>query len=105
MRFSEEFILMVNRKNVSDILPDKSNGWYYSHHRSYINSLIKLGYVERIEWDELKKLKDIPEDLHTEKARELTKGMKLPRKQVASTWGYGTVCENLQKISKIYENL
>jgi len=87
MTFREQFILAVNRKKVGDFLPDKSNDWYYAYQRPYINAMIKLGYIERVEWDKIKKLKDIPEDLSWKKAIELTKGMKLSKRQVASTWG------------------
>jgi len=87
MNFSEKFKLIVNKRNVGDIFPDESDSWYSSHQRPFINAMIKLGYIERIDWNKLKKLKDIPDGLTAEKARELTKGIKLPKKQVAGTWG------------------
>lgn len=87
MTFREEIIMTSNRKEVGDIFEDKTDNWYKRSNRPFVNSLIKLGYVERVDWDKLRKLKDIPCDLSYKKARELTKGMKLPKKQKASTWG------------------
>jgi len=87
MIFSEEFILLVNRAIIGEILHDTSDASISVHHRPFVNSMIKLGYIERVEWDKVKKVKNIPSDMTTKKARELTKGIKLPKRQDASTWG------------------
>jgi hypothetical protein len=102
MTFREEIILLVNRKNIGDVFEDKTDRWDYRSNRPFINSLIKLGYVERLEWDKLKKLKDIPEDLSYQKARELTKDIKLPKKQHSSTWGKLVNTINNSTTDKIY---
>ena len=83
----KHFILTVNRAKVGEILHDSTYSAMETHYRPFINSMIKLGYIERIEWDKIKKINNIPEDMTFKKARELTIGMKLPKRQKASTWG------------------
>lgn len=87
MFFITDFITTVNKKTTGDIIIDESDKWYNKSQRPFINNLIKLGYLERIEWDKLKKLKDIPFDMNYKKAKELSKDKKLPRRRNASTWG------------------
>lgn len=87
MTYREELIRLVNSKNIGEVIVDKSDDWMYRSSRPFVNSLIKLGYLERITWDKVKILKSIPDDLSYKKARELTKDIKLPKKQKSSTWG------------------
>ncbi len=80
------FIKNTNKLENGKLFRDPSYSWG-SWDRSYVNSLIKLGYLERVESDVLLKLKDIPKNIDHHKAKELSKGLKLPKRQNFSTWG------------------
>ena len=80
------FIKDVNKKKNGSKIQDPSYSWD-SWDRTYINALIKLGYLERIESDKLLKIKNIPLDMGRKKVIELSKGLKLPKRQNYSSWG------------------
>lgn len=87
MIFSENFIRTVNQRNIGAIIRDDTDNAMTMHHRPFVNAMIKLGYIERVEWDKIRKIKNIPADMTVSKVRVLSKGKKLQKRQSASTWG------------------
>lgn len=97
-------------RNIEDIL---------SYYKSESNSLVKLGYIDRITRTSYKKLKNIPEDLTFTVVKDLTKGVKLPILKKYTVWGGLVLFLNEQKTnteihidnstlenqSEVYQNL
>jgi len=83
----EEIRTSINMSKVGRPTYDKSSDWKYEHYRPYVNSLIKLGYIQRTDWDKIVKLKKIPTDMTFLKAKELSKGIQLPKRKNYGMWG------------------
>lgn len=71
----------------------------FTHYKTETNSLIKLGYIERISYDEYKKLKNIPDNLTFIQLKKLTKGIKLPILKNYTIWGGLILHLNKQQIN------
>jgi len=76
----------INRSKIGNTIDDISNRWGYEHYRPFINSLIKLEYLERIDSGRIKKLKKIPTDISIGELKRLSKGIKLPKRKVDGIW-------------------
>jgi len=96
--YKNYFLERINRLEIDKEFKDWTHEWLYSSQRPNINSLIKLGYLERISDKQLKKIKelDFPQNITQSTLLKMCKGLKIEKRLIYknSLWSVLVCCIN-----------
>lgn len=82
-----QIFVRIKSHKVGESYRDITRVWQNTHYIYIINSFIKLGYIERGNFEYIKIIKEIPKDLfNKDNLVEAAKGLRLPKKNPLGMW-------------------